>query len=110
MSFIMVKPEDEKTNKEKLEEDIAELRTRIKNTEYDLTHSFKGNSLLEQKLAISKKSLEDKEKLLVELTDNQTTKTKQIRKMEGEVTEVKNESISEAQEEIVEEEIEKEFL
>ncbi len=106
----MTKPEDEKTNKEKLEEDIAELRTRIKNTEYDLAHSFKGNSLLEQKLAISKKSLEDKEKILTELTDNQTNKTKQIRKMEDEVTEIDKTAVSEAQEEIVEEEIEKEFM
>ena len=105
-----MKPEDEKTNKEKLEEKIAELRTRIKNTQYDLAHMFKGNNFLEQKLAISKKSLEDKEKLLVEITDNQTNKTKQIRKMEDEITEVSNVSISEAQEEIVEEEIEKEFL
>ena len=106
----MVKPEDEKTDKEKLEEEIAELRTRIKNTEYDLTHMFKGNSFLEQKLSISKKSLEDKEKILMELTDNQTNKTKQIRKMEDEVTEINKTAVSEAQEEIVEEEIEKEFM
>ena len=106
----MVKPEDEKTRKEKLEEDIAELRTRIKNTEYDLIHMFKGNALLEQKLAISQNNLQEKEKILMELTDNQTSKAKMMKKAEEEIIESSETPVSEDQEEIVDEEIEKEFL
>lgn len=99
---------EEENNKSKIQEEIAELKTRIKNTEYDLTHMFKGNSLLEQKLEISKKTLEEKKKLLEEISPNKN-KTEEIRKFEDEITEKDSVQISEQQEEILEEEIEEEL-
>lgn len=102
-------PEDEKPMKEKVEEDIAALITRIKNTEYDLSHMFKGNALLEQKLAISKKSLEDKQKMLQGLELEDKNKQKTMKEKEEEITEIKEIPITEEQKEEIKAEIEKEF-
>ena len=105
----MVIPEDEKTQEQQLEEEIAALKTRIKNTEYDLTHMFKGNDIVRQKLENTKKLHDEKQSLLSELTGGKD-KTKEIRKLEDNIADKKTNSISEDQEEIIEEEIESEFL
>ncbi|MFA6022652.1 MAG: hypothetical protein WC781_01040 [Candidatus Pacearchaeota archaeon] len=100
----------EKTEKEKIEEEISELKTRIKNTEYDLQHMFRGNSLLEQKLDISKKTLDEKTKLLNELAGSTTEdKTEKMRKIKEEINERENLTISKEQEIVLESEIEDEL-
>jgi predicted nucleic acid-binding Zn-ribbon protein len=60
----------EQSEKEKLTQEIEDLKSKIKNTEYDLANMFKGNSFIEQKLVISKETLEKKEKLLEQLNSS----------------------------------------
>ena len=105
----MVTPEDEKTMQEKLEEEIAALKTRIKNTEYDLTHMFKGNGIVQQKLENSKKLLVEKQNMLGELTGNKD-KTKEIKEFESKITETKTAPISKEQEIIIDDLLEEEFM
>ena len=105
----MVIPEDEKTQTQKLEEEIAALKTKIKNTEYDLTHMFKGNDIVQQKLENTKKLLEERQGLLSELTGGKD-KTKEIRELEDKITEKDDVSISEEQNALINEEIEKELM
>ncbi|MEM4625449.1 MAG: hypothetical protein QXJ28_01625 [Candidatus Pacearchaeota archaeon] len=93
---------DEKSEEEKLEEEIRELKTRIKNTEYDLAHMFKGNALLERKLEISKKALEEKSALLASIRSS-TKKSKKEKIKES----ISDNFISE-EEDKIEKEIEKE--
>lgn len=105
----MVIPEDEKTETQKLGEEIAALKTRIKNTEYDLSHMFKGNDIVQQKLHNTKKLLDEKQGLLSELTGGKD-KTKEIRELEDKITEKDEEPITKEQNKIIDEEIESEFL
>lgn len=109
-----MKPEDEKTEEEKLIEDIAELKSRIKNTEYDLAHMFKNNTFLEQKLALSKKSLEEKQKTIEAIkaveSDKDKNKKEELKEKEEEIAETKEEPISQDQEAVIEEELEKEIM
>jgi hypothetical protein len=105
----MVIPEDEKTQEQKLEEEISSLKTRIKNTEYDLEHMFKGNDIIRQKLENTKKLHDEKQKILNGLTGGKD-KTKEIRKLEENIAEKENVSISKEQEKMIEEEIESEFV
>ena len=105
----MVIPEDEKTQTQKLEEEIAALKTKIKNTEYDLTHMFKGNDIVQQKLDNTKKLLEERQGLLSELTGGKD-KTKEIRELEDKITEKEDTSISEEQNALIDEEIERELI
>ncbi|MFA5992971.1 MAG: hypothetical protein WC796_04665 [Candidatus Pacearchaeota archaeon] len=106
-----MKPEDEKTEKEKITEEIEELKARIKNTEYDLANMFKGNSLLEEKLAISKKSLEEKSKLLQSLSEEENKdKSKELEAKEDEIIEDKEVVLSKDQEDIIEKELDKEIV
>ena len=105
----MVIPDDEKTQAEKLQEEIIALKTRIKNTEYDLQHMFRGNALIEQKLKNSQQELKIKENLLGELGE-QGDKIQEIKQEEQNITEKQKTSISEEQEEELEQEIEKEFI
>ena len=109
-----MKPDDEKTEEEKLMEDIAELKSRIKNTEYDLTHMFKNNTFLEQKLVLSKKSLEEKQKTIEAIkaveSDKGKDKKEELREKEDEIAETKQEAISTEQEAVIEEELEKEMM
>ena len=102
-----MRPEDEKTMQEKLDEEIAELKSRIKNTEYDLVHMFKGNKMLEGKLDNSKKLLEEKQNVLKELQNNKPEKLKEV---EVKLAEEDAEPISKEQEIILDEEIEKELV
>lgn len=91
-------------SKEELEEEIAELMTRIRNTEYDLANMFKGNALIEQKLVNTKKTLEEKKKLLASL---EPEKQKKFKEKEREILEEdKDEGISVEQEAQVEEQVE----
>lgn len=99
----------EKIDKNKLLEEIEELKTRIKNTEYDLEHMFKGNGLIEQKQVISKKTLEEKLKLLQTLEGTED-KQEKVKLTEEEITEKVENSISQDQEEKIEEEIEEEIM
>ena len=101
-----MKPTDEMTEKEKLEEEIAELKTRIKNTEYDLTHMFKNNSLLEQKLEISKKSLEEKQRLIEAISSSGNEEEKKI---SDEIIEEEKEILPKEQKDRIEEELDKEI-
>ncbi|HRZ85468.1 MAG TPA: hypothetical protein P5277_01685 [Candidatus Paceibacterota bacterium] len=96
----------EKSEKEKLIEEIEELKSKIKNTEYDLANMFKGNSFIEQKLVISKETLEKKKKLLEELnSSNSKEKEQKIKKQEEEITEKDNNYISKDQEDIIKNQI-----
>ncbi len=102
-----MKPEDEKTETEKLEEEIATLQTKIKNTEYDLNHMFKGNEIIEQKLHNTKKLLEEKQERLIKLNPEQKDK---LKKFEAKILEKKDAPISKNQEKMIHEMIEEEFL
>lgn len=104
-----MKPEDEKTEIEKLEEEIESLKTKIKNTEYDLVHTFKGNSLIEQKLKNSRQSLGQKQKALSLLKPEQIQNS-EIQKLKEEITEKKTAPISAEQEKEIEDEIDYEFV
>ncbi|MEK6891169.1 MAG: hypothetical protein AABX03_03440 [Nanoarchaeota archaeon] len=99
----MENQENNQVSKEQVEEEIAELVTKIKNTEYDLTHSFKGNSLIEQKLVNSKKTLEEKKTLLSSLDE---IKQKKFKEKEKEILEVNSSDISKDQEAFIEEQVE----
>ena len=90
-------------NKQELEEEIAELMTRIKNTEYDLSNMFKGNALIEQKLVNSKKTLQEKRGLLASLDE---VKQKKFKEKEQEILERESVEISKEQEEFIEEQVE----
>ncbi len=103
----MVIPEDEKTETQKLEEDIAELITKIKNTEYDLAHMFKGNDIIEQKLDNTKKLLHEKQTRLGELDPSQKIK---LDKIEKQIEEPEKTSISVNQEKLLKDLIEEEFM
>lgn len=103
----MVIPEDEKTETEKLEEEIAALQTRIKNTEYDLTHMFKGNEIIEQKLHNTKKLMEEKQNRLAQLNPDQK---KKLQKFEKQVDEPEITAMTKDQEKMINEMIEDEFL
>lgn len=100
--------EKEEISKERLIEEIEELKTRIKNTEYDLAHMFKGNSFLDQKLTISKQALQEKIKIL-EIINSQKEIKEKAKKQEEEIIEASDIPISSNQERIIEEEIEDEF-
>jgi len=50
-------PLEEIPQHERLTEEIAELRNKIKNTAYDLEHGFKGNNMIKQKLELIKTTL-----------------------------------------------------
>jgi hypothetical protein len=100
--------ENGEISKEKLIEEIEVLKTRIKNTEYDLTHMFKNNSFLEQKLSISKQTLEEKMKILSDIKPEKS-KDKELKKIEEEIIEKDKNQISSDQEEIIEEEINEEI-
>ena len=99
-----MKPEDEITLQEKLEEEIAELKSRIKNTEYDLARMFRGNSMLEGKLSSSKQVLEEKQLALKQLQDNKPPK---LQELEDNLVKGDSEPISSEQENMLDEEIEK---
>tara|TARA_Y100000310_G_scaffold260845_1_gene269946 strand:- start:175 stop:486 length:312 start_codon:yes stop_codon:yes gene_type:complete len=103
----MVTPEDEKTEQQKLEEEIAALQTKIKNTEYDLQHMFKGNEIIEQKLHNTKTLMEEKQNRLGELDP---TQKKELEKIEEKIEEPETTQITEDQEKILDEMIEDEFL
>lgn len=107
----MVIPDDEKTQEQKLTEEILALKTRIKNAEYDLEHMFKGNMFIQKKLDNSKTELEEKEKLIQGLQGNSNTdQTQQIRQAEENIAEKQDKSISKEQEATIEEAIEEEFM
>ena len=103
----MITPEDEKKETEILEEEIAALQTKIKNTEYDLTHMFKGNEIIEQKLHNTKGLMAEKQKRLGELDPEQKKKLEQIEKQIEEPAETE---MSINQEKILDEIIEDEFF
>jgi len=98
-------PEEQRPEQEKLEEEIAGLVNRIKNTEYDLANMFKGNSFLEQKLTNSKKQLDEKKKALEQIKQNPKQKQK-LEEIEAEVDEENSSVMSKEQEDILNEEIE----
>ena len=100
-----MKPEDEKTQEEKLEESILELKSKIKNTEYDLEHMFRGNALIQQKLVNAKKSLDEKQKLLDGLS--QTAPEEESPKEELEKIEQEDAPDALIQQDKIEQEIEK---
>ncbi|MEK6873576.1 MAG: hypothetical protein AABW91_01930 [Nanoarchaeota archaeon] len=102
-------PLEEIPEHERLSEEIAELRNKIKNTAYDLEHSFKGNNMIKQKLETHKKMLVEKEQILSSVIKDKD-KIKEVKEAEEKITEKASTSISEEQEELLEEEIEKEFL
>jgi predicted nucleic acid-binding Zn-ribbon protein len=103
----MVTPEDEKTEQQKLEEEIAALQTKIKNTEYDLTHMFKGNDIIEQKLHNTKNLMNEKQNRLGELDP---TQKKQLEEVKEEIEEPTTTPISQNQEKLLDELIDDEFL
>ncbi len=105
----MTKPDDEKTQTEKLEEEISALKTRIKNTEYDLANMFKGNPILQDKLDISKKMLDDKLNLLSSIT-SEKSKTSKIKEFEDNVSEKINIPLSKEQENFIDNEIESKLM
>ena len=106
----MVTPEDEKTEEQKLNEDVAALKTKIKNTEYDLAHMFRGNDIIEQKLHNTKELLAEKENNLTKLLGGDIKKEEKFHKMEDQLTEKDTTAASEEQEKMLDEEIEKEFM
>ncbi len=98
--------ENQPLTKEKILDEISELKTRIKNTEYDLAHMFKGNAFLEEKLNIAKTNLESKQKLLQELESQPEEKAAEVQNMKEEISEKESISISEDQEQEIESEME----
>jgi hypothetical protein len=102
-------PLEEIPEHEKLAEEIAELKNKIKNTAYDFEHGFKGNNMIKQKLETHKKMLIEKEQLLSVIIKDKD-KLKDVKETEEKITEKASTNISEEQEEMIEEEIEKEFL
>ena len=102
-------PEEERPQIEKIEEEIAALKSRIKNTEYDLANMFKGNAFLTQKLENTKKQLEEKKSILDELKKQDPKKAQKFEEFEDKVIEKESTAFSSEQEEIIEKEIEKQF-
>jgi hypothetical protein len=96
------------TEIEKIEAEIERIQNRIRNTEYDLLNSFKGNKLLETKLENSKKLLESKQGILEGLKQNPQTAQK-LEQLEENISEKNTINISPEQEKQIESEIEKEF-
>jgi len=103
-----MKPDEERSETEKLEEKIKALQNRIKNTEYDLANMFRGNALLEQKLENSKKELLEKEALLAKIKSTPKS-AQELKKIENNITENNTEPISQEQEKILKQEIEQEL-
>jgi chromosome segregation ATPase len=96
-----MRPKEEMSQIEILDEEIASLKSRIKNTEYDLLNSFKGNSFINQKLISSKKQLEEKEKKRLELNEILEKNKEEFKKVEEKLNET---PLSKAQaDEIIEE-------
>jgi len=104
-----MKFDDEKTQEEKLVEEIAELKSRIRNTEYDLANMFKGNTMLSGKLKNSQKSLEEKSTLLRQLKSNPVSAEK-LENLENNIAEKDTDELSQDQEDIIEKEIEKQLV
>ncbi len=100
-----MRPDEEKTQQEKLGEEIDNLKTRIKNTEYDLENMFKGNAFLEKKLDNSKKELGEKQ-VLLEKIKSQPGSAKELSRVEKKIVEPETEAITGEQEEIVKELVE----
>ena len=101
-----MKPEEEKSQQEKLEEEISLLVNKIKNTEYDLQNMFKGNAFVKSKLENTKKILEEKQKLLEQIKSQPQTR-KALNKIESGVVESQN--LTEEQVSLVRTFIEKEI-
>ncbi|MEA3329855.1 MAG: hypothetical protein U9Q06_03870 [Nanoarchaeota archaeon] len=101
-----MRPEEEKPQEDKLTEEIDSLKSRIKNTEYDLANMFRGNALLKTKLSNSQKELEAKQ-VLLEKIKSQPASAENLQMIENEL--VKDENISQEQEKIIDELVEKEL-
>ena len=104
-----MRPEEEQNQIEKLESEIANLKTRIKNTEYDLANMFRGNGMVQNKLENTKKILVEKQNLIERLRAENPAKAGKFKEFEEKVIEKNETSISLGQEKIIEDEIEKEF-
>jgi predicted nucleic acid-binding Zn-ribbon protein len=100
-----MRPEEEKTEIEKLEEEIDSLNSKIKNTEYDLSNMFKGNAFLTKKLETANQALTEKQQLL-EKIKSQPESFEKLKQIEHNIEE---EIISKEQEEIVQDLIEEEL-
>jgi len=103
-----MKFDDEKTQEEKLEEEIAALKTRIRNTEYDLANMFKGNALLGQKLKNAQQSLEEKSALLTQIKANPKAAEK-LEELEEEIADKKIDNLAQDQEDLIKKEVEELF-
>ncbi len=101
-----MKPEENKTDIEKLEEEINNLKSKIKNTEYDLANMFKGNNMLEKKLESAKKNLIEKQELLQKVK-SQPESSEKLKEIENNLE--KDNSISKEQNKITEDLIEEEL-
>jgi len=106
----MVIPEDEKTEEDKLNEDVAALKTKIKNTEYDLAHMFRGNDIIEQKLHNTKQLLEEKQNNLIKILGGDVKKEEKFHEMEDKLADKEDTAASEEQAKMLDEEIEREFM
>lgn len=102
-------PEEERPQIEKIEEEIAALKSRIKNTEYDLANMFKGNAFLAQKLENTKKQLQEKRSILDELKKQDPKKAQKFEELEDKIAGKNSNAFSLEQEEVIEKEIEKQF-
>lgn len=101
-----MKPHEEKTQAEILESEIASLKSKIKNTEYDLANSFKGNALVESKLKNAQAILSEKQQLLLEIKNNPSA-NKELNKTEKNL--LQGDNISEEQRKIVKDIVESEI-
>ncbi|MAG07575.1 hypothetical protein CMI46_02060 [Candidatus Pacearchaeota archaeon] len=101
-----MKPDEEISKAEKLENEIDSLKSKIRNTEYDVKNMFKGNALVEEKLNNSKKLLDEKQKLLEEVKKNPKSE-EALEKVEEKI--VEGEAISEEQAGIIKDSVEKEI-
>ncbi len=103
-----MKPEDEKTQEEIMNERIAELQTRIKNAEYDLQNSFKGNTMIKNKLEGAQKELQEKQALLQKIKQSPEA-NKEMHKVESQIDEQTTSAITNEQMQKLNEEIENEL-
>jgi chromosome segregation ATPase len=101
-----MKPEETKSDIEKLEEEISSLKSKIKNTEYDLSNMFKGNVFLEKKLESAKKNLTEKQELLQKIK-SQPESLEKLQDVENNLQQ--DNSVSQDQEKITKELIEEEL-
>jgi hypothetical protein len=101
-----MKPDEEISKAEKLENEIDSLKSKIRNTEYDVQNMFKGNALVEEKLNNSKKLLDEKQKLLEEVKKNPKSE-EALEKVEEKI--VEGEVISKEQEGIIKDSVESEI-